>query len=112
MNETAADGQEGAMALSRRTVLLAGTAAAGTLATSSASMAETPSFGAPFVELTVPAGALSAEQKAAMIRGVTDVIVGALRLPPDPSRRLFVEVLETAADGFGVNGNVFVPRHD
>lgn len=98
-------------AFSRRAVLLTGTAAAaaGTLAAGSTGMAETASFGAPFVELTVPASALSAEQKAAMIKGITDVVFGAMRLAPDPSHRLFVEVIETAPGGFGVNGSVFVP---
>jgi phenylpyruvate tautomerase PptA (4-oxalocrotonate tautomerase family) len=97
-------------ALSRRAVLLAGSAAAGSLAAGSASLAETPSFGAPLVELTIPADALSAGQKAAMIKGITDVVFGAMGLAQDPSRRLFVEVFETSPGGFGVNGNVFVPR--
>jgi len=39
-------------------------------------------------------------------------VLDALNLPPDPLRRLFVEVFETAESGFGVNGKVFVPsRH-
>ena len=97
---------------SRRAVLLTG--AAGVVATAAATdppaLADTtaPSFGAPVVELTVPAGALTSEQKAAMIKGITTVLDGALNQTPDPSRRMFVEIIETAEGGFGVNGQVFV----
>jgi hypothetical protein len=45
-----------------------------------------------------------------MIKGITDVMLGAIKLPPDPARRLFVEIIETADGGFGVNGQVFAPR--
>ena len=97
---------------SRRTMLAATSAAVGALAAPTA-LAETPAagnFGAPVVELYVPAGALSLEQRAAMIKGVTDVVLGAVKMPPDPARRLFVEIIETAEGGWGVNGQVFVPR--
>ena len=97
---------------SRRTVLASATAAAGALA-ASAALAETTTgggYGAPLVEFYVPAGALTLEQRAAMIKGVTDVVLGAMKLPPDPARLLFVEIIETAEGGFGVNGQVFVPR--
>ena len=67
-------------------------------------------WGAPIVEVIVPAGILSSEQKAEMIGRITDVVLGALDLPPDPLRRLFVEVFETAESGFGVNGKVFAQR--
>jgi phenylpyruvate tautomerase PptA (4-oxalocrotonate tautomerase family) len=97
---------------SRRTMLAAASAAVGALAAPTA-LAEPPAagnFGAPIVELYVPAGALSLEQRAAMIKGITDVMLGAMKLPPDPARRLFVEIIETAEGGWGVNGQVFVPR--
>jgi hypothetical protein len=58
----------------------------------------------------VPAGILTLEQRSDMIKGVTDVVLGAIKLPPDPARRLFVEIIETADGGFGVNGQVFAPR--
>jgi hypothetical protein len=61
------------------------------------------------VELHVPAGVLSLEQKAAM-KGVTDVVLKATRQPPDPARKSFVQLFETAEGGFGVNGQVLVPR--
>jgi phenylpyruvate tautomerase PptA (4-oxalocrotonate tautomerase family) len=97
---------------SRRGMLASATAAMGALAAPTA-LAETApggNFGAPLVELYVPAGALTLEQRAAMIKGITDVLVDAMKLPPDPARRLFVEIIETAEGGFGVNGQVFVPR--
>jgi phenylpyruvate tautomerase PptA (4-oxalocrotonate tautomerase family) len=97
--------------LSRRAVLTNATVAASTLAAApAAAESDTTGFGAPLVELVVPAGVLTAQQKVAMIEGITDVLNTALKQPPDPSRRLFVEIMETTEGGFGVNGRVFVPR--
>jgi len=97
--------------LNRRAVLVSATAVAGGLAAVSNALADTPgeNFGAPLVEVYVPAGALTLEQRSALIKGITDVVLGAIRLPPDPARRLFVEIIETADGGFGVNGQVFTP---
>jgi 4-oxalocrotonate tautomerase len=98
--------------LDRRTVLASATAVVGGLSAVSSALADTPpsgNFGAPLVELYVPAGALTLEQRSAMIKGVTDVVLGAIKPPPDPARRFFVEIIETAEGGFGVNGQVFVP---
>ncbi len=96
--------------LNRRAVLVSATAAMGGLSALSSALAETSgNFGAPLVELYVPAGALTLEQRSAMIKGITDTVVGAMNLPPDPARLLFVEIIETAEAGFGVNGRVFVP---
>jgi phenylpyruvate tautomerase PptA (4-oxalocrotonate tautomerase family) len=86
--------------------------AASTAAGVSAPLADTGSaanFGAPLVEVYVPAGVLTLEQKAAMIKGVTDVVLKATK-QSDPARKSFVQILETADGGFGVNGQVFVPR--
>jgi phenylpyruvate tautomerase PptA (4-oxalocrotonate tautomerase family) len=86
--------------------------AASAVAGVSAPLADTGSaanFGAPLVEVYVPAGVLTLEQKAAMIKGVTDVVLKATKLS-DPARKSFVQILETADGGFGVNGQVFVPR--
>ena len=99
--------------LSRRNVLMTATVAAGALACPPSVLAETVpagNFGAPLVEVHVPAGVLTLEQKSAMIKGITDVVLGATKQPPDPARRLFVQIFETAEGGFGVNGQVFVPR--
>jgi phenylpyruvate tautomerase PptA (4-oxalocrotonate tautomerase family) len=97
--------------LTRRTLATAALGA-GLAAGMSASAAQTiapSSYGAPIVEVFVPGGILSSEQKGAMIKRITDVVLAALNLPPDPLRRLFVEVFETAEGGFGVNGKVFAP---
>jgi 4-oxalocrotonate tautomerase len=98
--------------LNRRTVLASATAVVGGLSAVSSASADTASsgnFGAPLVEFFVPAGALTLEQRSEFIKGVTDLVLGAMKLPPDPARRMFVEIIETAEGGFGVNGKVFVP---
>jgi 4-oxalocrotonate tautomerase len=99
--------------LSRRNVLMTATVAAGVLVGTPSALADTGaagSFGAPLVEVHIPAGALTLEQKSAMIKGITDVVLGATKQAPDPTKRLFVQIIETAEGGFGVNGQVFVPR--
>jgi phenylpyruvate tautomerase PptA (4-oxalocrotonate tautomerase family) len=99
--------------LSRRAVLMTASGAAGAVAGVSAALAEpTPAagYGAPLVELHVPVGALTLEQKDAMIKGVTDVVSGATKLPPDQAKKLWVQIFETAEGGWGVGGQVFVPR--
>ena len=98
--------------LSRREILVAVALGASVAATSSvaADSALASSFGAPLVELHVPAGILTVEQRGAMIKGITEVIVEALGQPLDPAKRLFVEIIETAEGGYGVNGQAFLPR--
>jgi phenylpyruvate tautomerase PptA (4-oxalocrotonate tautomerase family) len=94
--------------LNRRAVLVTAAIAAGAVVSPSLADTTTPAnFGAPLVELNVPAGALTVEQKAAMIKGMTDVLVTAMKLPSDPTRFSFVQIIETAEGGFGVNGQVF-----
>ena len=97
--------------LNRRAVLMTAAIAASAAAGVSPGQAEAQaaSFGAPLVELCVPAGVLTLEQKAAMIKGITDVVLNATKLS-DPARKSFVQIFETADGGFGVNGQVFVPR--
>ena len=80
------------------------------ISTASAQAAPAASYGAPIVELFVPAGTLSVEQKSELIRRMTDVVLAAVNLPPDPPRWLFMTVIETAESGFGVNGKVFAPK--
>jgi phenylpyruvate tautomerase PptA (4-oxalocrotonate tautomerase family) len=99
--------------LSRRVVLMTAAVAASAVAGVSPALADTGStanFGAPLVELYVPPGVLTLEQKAAMIKGLTDVVLKATKAPSDPARKSFVQIFETADGGFGVNGQVFVPR--
>src|ERR1700756_3560991 len=99
--------------LSRRNVLMTATVAAGAIAGAPSVLADTVptgTFGAPLVEVHVPAGVLTLEQKSAMIKDITDVVLGATKQPSDPARRLFVQIFETTEGGFGVNGQAFVPR--
>jgi len=87
--------------------------AAGAAAGVSRALADTApaaNFGAPMVELYLPHGILTLEQRAALIKGMTDVVLNAMKLPPDPTRPSFVQILETVEGGWGVNGQVFVPR--
>jgi phenylpyruvate tautomerase PptA (4-oxalocrotonate tautomerase family) len=104
---------QGDAGLNRRSVLMTAAVFAGAAAGVSPALADTApaaNFGAPLVELQVPAGALTLEQKAAMIKGITDVVLKATQAPADPSRKSFVQIIETAEGGFGVNGQAFVPR--
>jgi phenylpyruvate tautomerase PptA (4-oxalocrotonate tautomerase family) len=106
------DAQDSA-GLNRRAVLMTAAVAASAAAGISPALADTPppaSFGAPLVELYVPPAVLTLEQKAAMIKGVTDVVFNATKLAPGPARFSFVQIIETGEGGFGVNGQVFVPR--
>ena len=99
--------------LNRRAVLMTAAVAASAAAGVSTALADTApaaNFGAPLVELHFPANLLTLEQKAAMIKGVTDVVLKATKQPSDPARKSFVQILETADGGFGVDGQVFVPR--
>lgn len=100
--------------LSRRSVLLTASTAAlaagvGTGATPA--LADEAGYGAPLVDLVVPAGVLTREQKGALIKGITDVLVKVANLPTGTGASpIFVQIFETAEDGFGVNGAIFVPR--
>ena len=100
--------------LSRRAVLMTATIAAGAASGApTVPAADSPSaasFGAPLVEMYFPVGVLSLEQKAALIKSVTDVVNAAMQSPSDPARRLFVEIIETPEGGFGVNGQAVGPR--
>ena len=96
--------------LNRRAVLMSAAVAATVGASPAlADTAAAGNFGAPLVDVHVPAGVLTLEQKAAMIKGITDVVLKATRLS-DPVRKSFVQIFETTDGGFGVNGQVFVPR--
>ncbi len=101
--------------LTRRCLLGRATASGAALAAAALGpAAATPSgdfaYGAPLAELHVPPGILTREQKAAMIRGISDVLISATRLPREQHPYLWVQIIETAVDGWGVGGQVFVPR--
>jgi phenylpyruvate tautomerase PptA (4-oxalocrotonate tautomerase family) len=49
-------------------------------------------------------------KKSAMIQGVTDVLLNTTKLPPDQAKKLWVQAFETAEGGWGVAGQIFVPR--
>jgi phenylpyruvate tautomerase PptA (4-oxalocrotonate tautomerase family) len=104
--------------LSRRTMLSAGlaVAAAGAsgLAGASPAAAEAEAaagFGAPLAEISVPAGLLTTEQKSAMMKGVTDVLVTSMGIPAPQHAALWVLIMETAPNGWGVAGQPLVPRN-
>jgi len=97
--------------LSRRRMLTTTAAAlAGISAAEADTVAPATGFGAPLVELHFPAGVLSPEQKATMIKGVSDVLVKATNLAPDQRGKLWVQIFETAESGWGAGGQVFVPH--
>ena len=109
INEQSPGGSSG---LNRRTVLMSAAVAAGATVGVSPALPDTApaaNFGAPLVDVQVPGGVLTLEQKAAMIKGITEVVLKATKLS-DPARKSFVQIFETADGGFGVNGQVFVPR--
>jgi hypothetical protein len=88
-NATLPNGADGS---SRRNVLVTATAAAGALAGAGSVLADTVragNFGAPLVEVHVPMGVLTLEQKSAMIKGITDVVLGAMKQPADPRQETF-----------------------
>ena len=96
--------------VSRRAILR--TAAVGIALNAPTAHAQTTpavGFGAPLTEVYVPSGVLTAEQKSAMIKGISDVLRRVTALPADQGP-MFVEIIETSEGGFGVNGKVFVPR--
>lgn len=99
-------------ALSRRAMLTVATAAGAVMGLSGteASAAPPGDFGAPLAELHFPAGTLTVEQKAAMIKGVTEVLMKATQLPTEQAAKLWVQVFETAEGGWGFGGQVFTPR--
>ena len=106
---------DGMRRLSRRAILTTttATAVAGVAGLSAAHADTIPpaaGFGAPLAELHFPVGALSLEQKAAMIKGVTDVLLKATNLAPEQTSKLWVQIFETAEGGWGAGGQVFVPR--
>ncbi len=88
----------GTRRLSRRAMLTTttATAVAGVAGLSAAHADTIPpaaGFGAPLAELHFPVGVLSLEQKAAMIKGVTDVLLKATNLAPEQTSKLWVQIL-------------------
>ncbi|MEI8147001.1 MAG: 4-oxalocrotonate tautomerase family protein [Alphaproteobacteria bacterium] len=57
----------------------------------------------PFVQISVPAGSLSPEQKTAMIAKVTDACVEAEGIPAVRAQT-FVHIAEVPDGGWGIGG--------
>lgn len=94
-----------------KTAAAAAVAASFVPASSPAQAEVADGFGAPMAEIHVPVGVLSAEQKGAMIRGVSDVLIRALNLPAAQMKYLWVQIIEVSTGGWGVGGQVFIPKN-
>ena len=69
-----------------------------------------------------PRGARFAEYNERVLEFILDLMLtavypaspafaeAAMKLPPGPAHISFVQIIETAEGGFGVNGQIFVPR--
>jgi 4-oxalocrotonate tautomerase len=62
----------------------------------------------PLAQIYVPEGALTLDQKRAMIKGVTDVIAGVENLPDTGRPYVTVLIIETPNGGWGVAGHGYV----
>ena len=62
----------------------------------------------PLAQIFVPQGALTLEQKRAMIKGVTDVIAGVEGLPDSALPFVTVLINETPDGGWGVAGHGYL----
>ncbi len=62
----------------------------------------------PFAHVYTPPGVLSLEQKRAMVKGITEVIVKVEGLPPSALPYVTVLISEVAAGGWGVAGHGYV----
>lgn len=62
----------------------------------------------PLAQIYVPQGALTLEQRRAIIKGVTDVLVSVERLPPSGRPYVTVLINEVADGGWGVAGHGYV----
>ncbi|TAI61643.1 4-oxalocrotonate tautomerase family protein, partial [Bradyrhizobium sp. Leo170] len=59
----------------------------------------------PLAQIYVPQGALTLDQRRAMIKGVTDVIATVEKLPPSARPYVTVLINEVADGGWGVAGH-------
>lgn len=58
----------------------------------------------PLAQIYVPAGALTIEQRRAIVKGVTDVIVAVEGLPPSALPFVTVLINDVPEGGWGVGG--------
>lgn len=59
----------------------------------------------PLAQIYVPTGVLNLEQRRAIVKGVTDVLVQVERLPPSGRPYVTVLINEVADGGWGVAGH-------
>lgn len=64
----------------------------------------------PLVQISIPAGSLSAEKKAAMIAKVTDACVEAEGIPA-ARQFTWVQINEVPDGGWGMGGRTFTLEH-
>jgi len=62
----------------------------------------------PLAQIYVPQGALTLEQRRAMVKGVTDVIARVENLPDSGRPYVTVLIIETPDGGWGVAGHGYV----
>jgi 4-oxalocrotonate tautomerase len=62
----------------------------------------------PFAQVFAPAGVLSLEQKRAMVKGITEVMVKVEKLPPSALPYVTVLITEVSDGGWGVAGHGYV----
>ncbi len=62
----------------------------------------------PLAQIYVPQGALSLEQRRAMVKGVTEVIASVEKLPPSALPYVTVLINEVPDGGWGVAGHGYV----
>jgi 4-oxalocrotonate tautomerase len=64
----------------------------------------------PFAQVYAPQGVLSLEQRRAMVKGITDVMVRVEGLPPSALPYVTVLITEVADGGWGVAGHGYVKQ--
>ena len=62
----------------------------------------------PVAKVYVPQGALTADQRSEIVKGIHDVIVGVRKAPPDAPT--YVLINEVPTGDWGVTGKVYLPR--
>ena len=62
----------------------------------------------PLAQIYVPQGVLTLDQRRAIIKGVTDVIVSVEKLPPSARPYVTVLINEVPEGGWGVAGHGYV----
>jgi 4-oxalocrotonate tautomerase len=64
----------------------------------------------PFAQVFAPQGVLTLEQRRAMVKGITEVMVRVEGLPPSALPYVTVLITEVADGGWGVAGHGYVKQ--